>query len=105
MKALKIVGGILGAIVGAVVLFGLVCAFAWREPDPKETCSNIARFSADPKLATSNLAINLCVKDMSRKAYGFFSKKRLASYRRCLHEASSASELARCDSERAEERR
>jgi hypothetical protein len=98
MKALKIVGGVVGALVGAVALFLALCFLVfWREPDPRETCSNVARFSRDPKLASSDIGQKLCVDEMSRKAYGFGKKMRLASYRRCLHAAGSAAELSACE--------
>ena len=100
MKAVKIIGAVIGSVVLCVVLFILACVFIfWREPDPRETCENVARFSANTKAASSELGKKACVESMSRKTYGFGAKKRLASYRRCLHDASSAAELKACESE------
>ena len=101
MKALKIVGAVIGSLFLCVVLFVLASVFIfWREPDPRETCTNIARLSDSPKIASSELGMKACVQTMSGKAYGFGNKQRLASYRRCLHDASSSVELKACESEK-----
>jgi hypothetical protein len=77
-----------------------LCVFVfWREPDARDTCANIARYSPDAKSASSDMGMKMCVDSMSKKAYGFNAKRRLASYRRCLHGAESAAELKGCESE------
>lgn len=100
MKFLKIVGAIIGGLVACVGVFIALCLLVfWREPDPAETCANVARFSSQ-KAASSELGMKLCIDSMSRDAYGFNNKRKLASYRRCLHGATSAAELNACKNER-----
>ena len=98
MQALKIIGALVGTLVLGVTLFMLAAVFIfWREPDARETCANVARFSSNVKAAASDLGMKACVQSMSSKTYGFGAKKRLASYRRCLHDAASPEAIKQCE--------
>ena len=66
MKILKIIGVVIGGLIACVVVFLALCFLVfWREPDPRETCENVARHSSNPKVG----AIAVALKTTARRCW------------------------------------
>ena len=96
MKALRIVGAIIGALIASVVLAGAIFYFGWlMPPSPKSVCDNIARITeAETGLSFDKAATEKCIANASeRPRFGILP---WVAQLKCMRDAKDRAALEAC---------
>lgn len=99
MKALKVVGMVLGGLLGLVLLAALVFWLGWmRGPSPEEVCAHMGDLSQkETGRASTPAAFSGCVTKMQPPQYG---KMHYVAQMKCALAAGTMKEVADCEKRR-----